>query len=330
MKRQKLNKLNKKLITSVDCPLCNSKNKKKLYQVFDHEYQTSSDFFWQNKCLNCGFVYLSPRPNNRSLSIIYPNSYSNFDITVQDSYTRKVSNFFQSKSIKKSLLKLGFYEKQQFKVIDVGCGDGSFLNRIKESFPNALTYGVEPNSKAVNLARKNGHKVFDGYIEDYKDNHNCFDIVFSSHVIEHVHDPKIFLLTLKKLAKKNTYVIVETPNIDCFAHKIFKSDWGGHHAPRHWTIFDKKTLVKMAKETNLGIVSIKDVPINIFIIWSIHSYLYRRNHKLIADKFFHTSDCLKKKSLYYFALLCFCELLERVTKLLGGQLGQLRAVFRNS
>lgn len=62
----------------------------------------------------------------------------------------------------------------------------------------------------------------------------------------------------------------------------------------------------------------------------IHSYLYRRNHKWFADTFFHTSDCLKKKSLYYFILLCVCEILERIRKLFGGQLGQLRAIFKKS
>jgi hypothetical protein len=57
-------------------------------------------------CEDCGAKYLSPRPNLKSLDIIYPDTYNNFSTSesTEQSYVRKISNAIQASRIK-SLVK---------------------------------------------------------------------------------------------------------------------------------------------------------------------------------------------------------------------------------
>ena len=47
---------------------------------------------------------------------------------------------------------------------------------------------------------------------------------------------------------------LETPDADAICSKIFKSNWGMTHFPRHMNIFSKKSLAKLAKESGLSII----------------------------------------------------------------------------
>ena len=309
------------------CSCCKSTSKTFLHHVYDHEYHTTEQQFPLNKCNECGLIYLSPRPNQNALDIIYPISYNNFHTRVDDeiSYVQKVTNFLQSLRLKKLIHKY-FPKRHAIKVLDVGCGDGFILDRIKSTFSDFKTYGVEPNKYAAEWAGKN-HDVYCGLIEDYH-TQTKFDLITSSHVIEHVSDPLGFLIKLKSMLNENGILIIDTPNIDCLQYKIFGKYWGGIHAPRHWTLFSVKTLQETARRAGLETLDIRQMPINVFWIWSIHSMLYQfPKLRVFADKFFDPVKCSSKKSYYYFFLIVISELLDRIVKFFGLGVGQQRAIF---
>jgi 2-polyprenyl-3-methyl-5-hydroxy-6-metoxy-1,4-benzoquinol methylase len=313
-------------ITNTNCPLCESSERESLYEVFDHEYKTTDDKFPLNKCKACDLIYLSPRPNLKSLDIIYPENYSNFHTGDQEeSYVRKISNKLQSRSLKKFIEK--YVAKNKFTVLDVGCGDGFILDRIKDVFPDSKTFGVEPNLIAARYASRR-HNVFEGLIEKYKSSKK-FDLIVSSHVVEHLEDPVGFIKKLNTFLKEDGVMIIDTPNIDCFQSKLFTKNWGGIHAPRHWTLFSIKTMAELAKKAGVKVLAIHELPINIYWIWSIHSWLYQKPKlRNFADKYMNTVDCVSSKSFYYLALMFFAEVLERITGLLKLGLGQQRAILR--
>lgn len=319
-------KLKKNQISEVDCPLCGYAKKIKMFEVSDHEYKTTDDKFTLNKCIKCEMVYLSPRPNLKSLEIIYPKNYNNFHTDdTKESYVRTISNKLQAKRLKSLIDK--YIRRSYFNVLDVGCGDGFVLDRIKDVYPNAQTYGVEPNSVAARRASKK-HKIFTGIIEDYN-TEKKFDLIVSSHVVEHVEKPLIFLKKLKKFLADDGVMIIDTPNIDCFQFKLFNKNWGGIHAPRHWTLFDLKTMAYLAEKTDLQVIKIQQLPINSFWVWSIHSWLYHKPKlKNFSDKYFNTIDCVSGKSIYYLMLMIFAEVIERITGFFGLGLGQQRAILK--
>ena len=97
-------------------------------------------------------------------------------------------------------------------VLEYGSGDGSILEYLDKNSDFKNLYGVEISKSGIeSLKKKNIKKLvevskFDGYVLPYKDKE--FDMVYCSHVIEHVEFPRILLREIKRVSK---YLIIEIP-----------------------------------------------------------------------------------------------------------------------
>jgi len=88
------------------------------------------------------------------------------------------------------------------KVLEIGCGDGVFLEMLKKKGVQ-YTEALELNESAVSKLSNEGYKVYNETIETFAPkNANTYDVVCFFQVLEHIHDIKSFLdgalLTLKK------------------------------------------------------------------------------------------------------------------------------------
>jgi ubiquinone/menaquinone biosynthesis C-methylase UbiE len=95
-------------------------------------------------------------------------------------------------------------------VLDVGCGQGSFLKELQTEFPNIRTHGIDISRTAVELARKrmpNGQFYVVDITETFLD--DICDLVVCSEVLEHIPDDLVALQNLKKMTGK--YLLVSTP-----------------------------------------------------------------------------------------------------------------------
>lgn len=83
-------------------------------------------------------------------------------------------------------------------LINIGCGDGSFANVIKEK-TGAQVWGIEYMTGEALKAKKLLNKVFAGACEDHLDDlpDNFFDIVYFKDVLEHLVDPYMVLDKIK-------------------------------------------------------------------------------------------------------------------------------------
>ncbi|HYD03346.1 MAG TPA: class I SAM-dependent methyltransferase [Alphaproteobacteria bacterium] len=105
------------------------------------------------------------------------------------------------------------------KIIDVGCGSGSWLKVLRDlGYKNI--YGTDMNAEElyvdkikVPFKEANFNKPF-----PYKDKE--FDVVFSLEVIEHVENPWFFMEEIQRILKPNGYCIMTTPNPDMLASRI--------------------------------------------------------------------------------------------------------------
>jgi 2-polyprenyl-3-methyl-5-hydroxy-6-metoxy-1,4-benzoquinol methylase len=139
------------------------------------------------------------------------------------------------------------------RVLDVGCGVGAQLDMFKALLPSAECYGVEIGELAVRKTRSKGHTAYHGRFEDIDLPQGYFDIVYSSHVIEHVEDPMGFLAKCSAVSSPQAIIIIETPNTDCVEFEFLKArHWGGYHAPRHFYLFNPKNMTTMAARTGLS------------------------------------------------------------------------------
>lgn len=101
-------------------------------------------------------------------------------------------------------------------VLDIGCGLGQMLNKLKnKGFKNL--HGIDINEEAILACKKNGldvEKVND--IQEYRVNDNMkFDRIVMSHVLEHIEKEKIIdtLMHIRKnLLKEGGVFLLMVPN----------------------------------------------------------------------------------------------------------------------
>jgi hypothetical protein len=94
------------------------------------------------------------------------------------------------------------------------------------------------------------------------------------HVIEHVDDPSAIFERVARWLSDGGVFAIETPNIDCFAARIFKKTfWGGYHIPRHWNLFSAGTLTRLCEAAGLEVIKVKYQPGHSFWMYSLHHAL---------------------------------------------------------
>lgn len=97
-------------------------------------------------------------------------------------------------------------------MIDVGCGDGILLDLVRRSFESSWKItGFEISPARGDIARSRGHEVLVDGRGDVPVADGSFDLVTSTHVIEHAPDDHAYAAELARLARPGGLVYVETP-----------------------------------------------------------------------------------------------------------------------
>ncbi|MBU5673844.1 class I SAM-dependent methyltransferase [Paenibacillus brevis] len=106
------------------------------------------------------------------------------------------------------------YIKPEHTVLDIGCGQGYFLELLNESSIKGI--GVDSDPRLVSLCIEKGLTAYveDGHSYLQKQSDESIDSIFLAHVIEHLTlSEKIEFLDLSyKKLKKEGVLILETPN----------------------------------------------------------------------------------------------------------------------
>ena len=316
------------------CIFCGEGSKEPICNVIDHEYSTTDDVFTFVQCATCGLVFLDPRPASTELGTIYPENYFAFDFSKgsasrQVFSAKKISNFFEKRRLKGLLRNYsGDYPKS---VLDVGCGDGSDLDLVRDLFgPLTATVGIEVSAQACSRAVKRGHTVIEGSfpedIDQLADGGRKFDLILSKHVVEHVERPDLFLSAIRDLVADDGLVLIDTPNVSSPLRRLFGRHWGGWHTPRHWYLFDVENFSRLAESSGFIQVHAVHMPINMFWVWSLHSLLFDRYRRL-ADRLF-SPERSGSGGLTEVILLSGFQVIEVAMKLLFRRTSQMRLLLR--
>lgn len=153
---------------------------------------------------------------------------------------------------------LDFLPENATKVLDVGCGNGTFAGIIKKR-NNAEVWGIELMEQEAKKATGIVDNIFTGPCENHLASlpDKYFDAIYFNDVLEHLADPYMVLETIKRKLSPDGVVISSIPNIryhNVFMKLLFRKEFeyesSGVLDKTHLRFFTYKSIRNMY--TNLG------------------------------------------------------------------------------
>ncbi|MCX6355702.1 MAG: class I SAM-dependent methyltransferase [Candidatus Aureabacteria bacterium] len=302
--------------TTVPCPLCGATAYEPWARGPDFEHYTSHDEFTFVRCRHCGLLYLNPRPELSELHRIYPPHYRSYHFE-KPVMTFKVRSFLERYKVR--LLNRLLPDKAD--IVDVGCGGPGFLERLRRhGRPGWRLWGNDINPEILAELEKRGFLPLPGRFEELDRPAGSFDAIFFKQVLEHFESPRTALVQAARLLRQNGIVVIETPNIDAWDARLFKKRyWSGYHIPRHWTLFDPRTIERLAGEAGLRIETISFLSSPCFWVESLHHILIDKGWPpLLYNRFTHRNPLA----------LAFASFLDTLQKLFSGKTSNMRVILR--
>jgi ubiquinone/menaquinone biosynthesis C-methylase UbiE len=288
-------------LTFVKCCICESNNATIIGNGQDFEYHTSRETFSVMRCNSCGLIYLNPRPVISEFKRIYPPSYHAYNFSENNfGFPYRVRSRIETWRLLHDCRRL----PDNARILDVGCGDGFHLSLLaKSGKKNWSLEGVDINKHAIDAATRKGLRVYRGRVEEVDLPEESYDLIFMIMTIEHLERPDRTLYSIKRLLKKGGRLVIVTDNTNSVDFTFFKEHyWGGYHFPRHWNLFNRHSLQKLAEKTGFEVMSLKTIISPVNWVYSIHNaFVDRGKPKWLVDSFTLRSSF----SLTFFTVLDF-------------------------
>lgn len=155
------------------------------------------------RCRKCGLVYPNPLPV-ASRKIIQTN-YSK-----RDGYFDNELKIYKLNVYSGILKYLSKVFKTKGKLLDVGCGEGDFIETATAEGWDS--FGIDISEDFVRYAKSRHLKVEVGEFNKLGLPENHFDVVIMYALLEHVIDPKSYLLEARRVLKDNGMLYLKVPN----------------------------------------------------------------------------------------------------------------------
>ncbi len=250
------------------CPICKC-NESSFYiatNALMHEDNHEQYVF--NKCSICESVFLSNPICELLLENYYTGNYLPYrGADAWGKYKWFVAKSQQNLDSKRMQLVAKHTQKlHSFSILDVGCGNPSFLNIVQKKF-NAQCTGIDFSDHGWKDEKFSNINLINTSISDYMPN-GKFDIITLWHYLEHDYNLHETVEKLYQCLNDNGKLIIEVPDYDSFSAKIQKQFWQGWHSPRHLTLFSKKGFYKLFTSDKWSMVAHKRYgTLDAFTLW---------------------------------------------------------------
>jgi SAM-dependent methyltransferase len=234
----------------MSCILCASERFEPLHVIAGHAI---------DRCAACGLFQLNPVPAANTIQSLYGDDYyapGTGDGGYAGYMTQKPEYLA---TFREELRRIEAVKGQgsTLKILDVGCGPGFFIEAALARGHDV--YGVDIIPSIVEIARKAyPDRVFLGALEDIDEVRNMrFDVVFASHVIEHVPDPLTFTKRLIPFLNEGGLIVYVTPNISSMLARISGRRWVSFKIPEHIAYYSPCTIRDLFTRAGLRTVAVQ-------------------------------------------------------------------------
>ncbi len=250
------------LLEEINCPLCSSNLNKVIASGKDYEYKTITETFHFKECINCGHLYLSPRPKISTASILYPPNYYTSSTKGNYGWRNKLLFWLQKIILTRRIKPILKILPKNATVLEIGFGDGSLLKAIRNFRSDLTLLGVDlkvpPDIKTK--LEKEEIITYECAFEKFNKLSSGVDLIIMTQLIEHFWDLSSCVKKIAEILNPNGHVILTTPNGNGYDRQLFKSGaWGGYYWPRHFNIFTPKSIEKLFDSSNLRVKTIKQL-----------------------------------------------------------------------
>lgn len=142
------------------------------------------------------------------------------------------------------------------RLLDYGCGDGSYLQSIRSCV--GQVFGFEPNPNvATHASARLNIQVFNDVRVLATELASSIDCITAHFVLEHVLDLHQTFTLFADVLKPGGWVHVVVPNIRSWEARLFGRQWHGLDAPRHISFPDDVSLNILAERHGLRLFNAK-------------------------------------------------------------------------
>lgn len=264
-----------------NCLLCKEEGTL-LYDHLSDRFFGSPGTWRLVRCSSDGLVWLTPRPAKEDIPKIYSKYYTHvsdspgrFTYRIREGLRTaicaamagapsnqawpwrlagRVATLFPPLREAGRLGARCLTQKEMGRLLDVGCGDGRFLSLMR-SFGWDVR-GIDPDPEAARVA-KHIHKlnVDCCTLDDIQLPSSAFDVITLHHVIEHAPNPLELLNQCRRLLSASGLLVIVTPNLGSIGHRLFSEKWRDLDPPRHFYLFDARTLSECVTRSGFRILS---------------------------------------------------------------------------
>jgi len=228
-----------------DCLNCDGPLRRFIKDIEDYEYQVpwSSDLVI---CDGCGLVTHDPPITAEDVPTLYPDDYHAFGGGSEGrGLYWKLRRALAGFTLRKVLPRI----PRGGSLLEVGCGNGSFLRLVSDARPDIKLHGVDIVDTGIEgIPNFTFHQ---GQLEAIEMPEGEMDVVYFNNLIEHVPDPVVFLRKCHTLLRPGGRVWGNTPDHLSLDRMLFGKYWAGYHYPRHTFLFSHENMGQVLEKAGL-------------------------------------------------------------------------------
>jgi 2-polyprenyl-3-methyl-5-hydroxy-6-metoxy-1,4-benzoquinol methylase len=234
----------------VDCPGCGHNKSEESFSKHEMHYR---------ECVNCGSLFMSPRPTSDMIDSYYKNSASSkfwaerfFPETME---ARREMIFKPRAQIISNILQK-MKNPKPWSLADIGSGYGLFLQELAKLNVFHRIIAIEPSKELADTCRSKGFDVLQNTLEELTNEDLKVSFLTSFEVIEHLFSPVEFLSAANRLLERGGHIVFTTLTASGWDIQTLWEKSKSVSPPHHINLLTTEGLEYMVKRAGFEVVEI--------------------------------------------------------------------------